>query len=318
MTHTDVTFTSEGTACSGWHFRADSDRLAGSGGRPVVVMAHGFGGTKDSGLEPFAEQLSAAGADVLAFDYRGFGASEGQPRQSISIRRQQRDYHAAIDAAKRLPGVDGDRIALWGSSMSGAHVFQVAADRAEVKAVIAMTPLTSGLAAGRASVGERSVPTTLRWTLTGLASKVAVARGASPRMMPLVAHPGQPGALALDGAYESYTAMAGPTWRNEIDAAVGMEIGAIRTAAAAKRMRARLLVQIADFDRYVPAASVAKTAVLGRGEVHHYPCDHFDVWPGHDWHARVAADQVAFLTRVFAPGVTSDRSAGTTPRLRSV
>jgi uncharacterized protein len=320
MTHTDVTFTSEGVSCSGWHFCADSDRLAGAGGKPVVVMAHGFGGTMDSGLQPFAERISAAGADVLAFDYRGFGASEGAPRQSISIKRQQRDYHAAIDAAKRIPGVDPERIALWGSSMSGAHVFQVAADRAEVTAVIAMTPLTSGLAAGRASVGERSVLTALRWTLTGLASKVAVARGASPRMMPLVAHPGQPGALALDGAYESYTAMAGPTWRNEIDAAVGMEIGAIRTAAAAKRMRSRLLVQIADFDRYVPAESVARTAVHGRGEVHHYPCDHFDVWPGHDWHDRVAADQVAFLTRVFAPAgsATDDRAAGTTRRLRSV
>lgn len=320
MTHTDVTFASEGVSCRGWHFRAESDRLAGTDGKPVVVMAHGFGGTMDSGLQPFAERISAAGADVLTFDYRGFGASEGTPRQSISIKRQQRDYHAAIDAAKRISGVDGARIALWGSSMSGAHVFQVAADRAEVRAVIAMTPLTSGLAAGRASVGERSVLTALRWTLTGLASKVAVARGASPRMMPLVAHPGQPGALALDGAYESYTSMAGPTWRNEIDAAVGMEIGAIRTAAAAKRMRSRLLVQIADFDRYVPAESVAKTAVHGRGEVHHYPCDHFDVWPGHEWHDRVAADQVAFLTRVFADdvGATEDQAADTTRRLRSV
>ncbi len=29
MTYTDVTFTSEGVPCSAWHFRADSDRLAG-------------------------------------------------------------------------------------------------------------------------------------------------------------------------------------------------------------------------------------------------------------------------------------------------
>ena len=49
----------------------------GRTGAPVVVMGHGFGGTKDSGLEPFADRLSRAGLDVLAFDYRGFGASEG-------------------------------------------------------------------------------------------------------------------------------------------------------------------------------------------------------------------------------------------------
>lgn len=301
MTHTDVTFESCGVGCSGWHFRAGSDRLAGPGGRPVVVMAHGFGGTKDSGLEPFAERFAEAGADVLAFDYRGFGASEGEPRQSISIKRQVQDYGAAIEHAKALPDVDPDRIAIWGSSMSGSHVFHVGADRNDVAAVIAMTPLTSGLAAGRASVGERSVLTALSWMAAGLGSRWSVARGRGAKLMPLVAHPGERGALALDGAYESYTSMAGPTWRNEIDSSVGFEMGGIRATPAAKRLTSRLLVQIADFDRYVPAQSVVKTAVAGRAEVHHYPCDHFDVWPGHDWFEKVAADQVAFVGRALAP-----------------
>jgi pimeloyl-ACP methyl ester carboxylesterase len=301
MTRADVTFISQGIACSAWHFRATSDLLAGQGGRPVVVMAHGFGGTKDSGLEPFAERIASAGADVFAFDYRGFGASEGQPRQTISIRRQVQDYWAAIDAAKGVPDVDQDRIAIWGSSMSGSHVFHVAADRDDVTAVIAMTPLTSGIAVGRAAIGQRSVFTALSWMATGVASRVSVARGRRAKLMPLVAHPGQRGALALEGAYESYTSMAGPTWRNEIDSAVGLEMSGIRSTAAAKRLRSRLLVQIADFDRYVPAESVARTAVHGRAEVHRYPCDHFDVWPGHGWFDKVASDQVAFLARAFAP-----------------
>jgi uncharacterized protein len=306
MTYTDVAFESHGVASSGWHFRAESDRLAGPGGRPVVVMAHGFGGTKDSGLEPFAERFAAAGADVFAFDFRGFGASEGLPRQSISIKRQVQDYGAAIDAAKALPDIDPSRIAIWGSSMSGSHVFHVGADRDDVAAVIAMTPLTSGLAAGRASVGERSVLTALSWMAAGVASKLSVARGQGAKLMPLVAQPGERGALALDGAYESYTSMAGPTWRNEIDSSVGFEMGGIRATPAAKRLRAPLLVQIADFDRYVPAQSVVKTATAGRAEVHHYPCDHFDVWPGHDWFDKVSADQVAFVARALAPASMAD------------
>ena len=306
MTYTDVVFASHGVPCSAWHFRAESDRLAGPRGRPVVVMAHGFGGTKDAGLEPFAERFAAAGAHVLAFDYRGFGASEGEPRQSISIKRQVQDYGAAIEAAKALADVDPSRVAIWGSSMSGSHVFHVGADRNDVAAVIAMTPLTSGLAAGRASVGERSVLTALSWMAAGVASKVSVARGRGPKLMPLVARPGEPGALGLDGAYESYTSMAGPTWRNEIDSSVGFELGSIRATPAAKRLTCRLLVQIADFDRYVPAHSVVKTAVAGRAEVHHYPCDHFDVWPGHDWFDKVASDQVAFVTRALAATSLAD------------
>ena len=306
MTYTDVEFVSHGVPCSAWHFRAESDRLASPNGRPAVVMAHGFGGTKDSGLEPFAERFAAAGAHVLAFDYRGFGASEGEPRQSISIKRQVQDYGAAIEAAKALADVDPSRVAIWGSSMSGSHVFHVGADRNDVAAVIAMTPLTSGLAAGRASVGERSVLTALSWMAAGVASKFSVARGRGPKLMPLVARPGEPGALGLDGAYESYTSMAGPTWRNEIDSSVGFELGSIRATPAAKRLTCRLLVQIADFDRYVPAHSVVKTAVAGRAEVHHYPCDHFDVWPGHDWFDKVAGDQVAFVTRALAATSLAD------------
>lgn len=263
-------------------------------------MAHGFGGTKDSGLEPFAQRFAAAGIDVLAFDYRGFGASGGVPRQSLSVRRQIDDYNAAVEAAKTLDGVDPSRVGLWGASFSGGHVLRVAAERDDIGAVISLTPLTSGLAVSRAAAASRDMVTSLRWTLTGVRNRFAVRRGGRPTMMPLVAPVGEPGALALDGAYESYTALAGPTWRNEIDSSVGLEVVGVRTNAAAKKMRCPLLVQIADFDQYVPAAAVATTAAHGRAQVHHYPCDHFDVWPGHDWFDKTVSDQVAFLTRTFS------------------
>ncbi|WP_197373948.1 alpha/beta hydrolase [Mycolicibacterium baixiangningiae] len=298
-TYDEVSFTSMDTRCTGGHFRSESDRLAGPHGRPVVVMAHGFGGTMDSGLAPFAERFCSAGADVLTFDYRGFGASEGLPRQSVSVHRQLQDFHAAVVAAQRLPGVDPVRVVLWGSSFSGSHVIRVAAGRADVAAVVAMTPLTSGLAASRAAVAHRDVGAALRWTLVGLKSRIALARGRAPSLMPLAARPGQPGALALEGAYESYLSIAGPTWRNEIDAGIGMELVKVRTGRSAKQIRVPVLVQIADFDRFVPAGSVARTAVQAGAQVHHYPCDHFDVWPGHQWHDRAATDQAAFLDRVF-------------------
>jgi fermentation-respiration switch protein FrsA (DUF1100 family) len=305
MTYNEVEFDSDGTVCRGWYFASATDVLAGPHGRPIVVMAHGFGGTKDSGLAPFAEKFSAAGIDVLAFDYRGFGASEGVPRQQISIDRQVGDYQAAIAEAKQLPGVDPDRIALWGSSLSGGHVIRAGAGRDDVVAVIAMTPLTDSLATGRAVIVQYNLARALRSTADGLRSRIAVARGRGPIMMPLVSQPGGPGALALDGAYDSYVSMSGPTWRNEVDAAVGLELAMIKTKTYAKALRGKLLVQIADFDRYVPAEAVAKTAVHGRGQVHRYPCDHFDVWPGHDWFTQASDDQVRFLTRVLNPAAVS-------------
>lgn len=294
MSYRELSFTSHGTRCSAWHFRA-----SGEHSRPVVVMAHGFGGTKDSGLEPFAERFAAAGIDVFAFDYRGFGSSEGHPRQTISLERQLADFHSAIAAVADLPGVDQDRIALWGASMSGGHVLQVAGDRDDIAAVIALTPLTSGLAAGRAAIGERDVLTALRWTATGVRSKLSVARGGAATLMPIVGRPGEPGALTLSGAYESYLGMAGPTWRNQIDSSVGMELRRMNVKAAVRRISCPALVQIGDFDRFVPAGAVAKTAELARAQVHRYACDHFDVWPGNEWFDKTVEDQLVFLQRVL-------------------
>ena len=117
-------------------------------------MAHGLGGTKDSGLEPFATALAEAGLDVLAFDYRGFGASGGTPRQRVSMAGQLEDYRAAMAAAARLPGVDPRRLVLWGVSLSGGHVLAAAAGRDDVAAVVSLTP--AGRRAGRRPAGAEA------------------------------------------------------------------------------------------------------------------------------------------------------------------
>lgn len=251
MSLDEITFSSgHGPAraeCHAWHFTGEGDALAGEAGRPVVVMAHGFAGTKDSGLQPYAEGLAAAGLDVLAFDYRGFGSSAGSPRQTVSMAAQLEDYRAAMSAAARLPGVDPRRIVLWGVSLSGGHVLAAAAGRGDVAAVVSLTPLVDGRAAGRHALAHHKPTAMLRSTVLGVRSKVG-----SPVMMPVVAAPGELGALTLPGCMEDYLALAGPTWVNEVDAAVGLELGSHRPITSAEHVAAPMLVQIADFDRSAP------------------------------------------------------------------
>lgn len=297
----DVSFDSGGARCGAWYVAAGSDGLATESGRPVVVMAHGFGGTKDSGLQPFAERLAAAGLDVLAFDFRGFGTSGGTPRQTVSVQRQLEDYRAAMTAAAALPDVDPQRLVLWGASLSGGHVLAAAAGRDDVAAVVALVPLVDGRAAGRLALSHHAPSTLLRSTVNGVRSKVAAARGSEPVMVPLVARPGEVGALTLEGAYDDYLSIAGPTWRNEVDASVALEMGSFRPVKHAADLRCPLLVQIADFDRSAPPHAAAKAAFKARGEVRHYPCDHFDVWPGHEWFEPAVEHQVHFLRRHLQP-----------------
>lgn len=290
-----VTFASGGDPIDAWHFPGAGSALASSVGRPVVVMAHGLGGTKDSGLAEFAVPLAEAGCDVLAFDYRGFGSSGGTPRQTVSMQRQLDDYRAAMTAARLLPGVDPARLVLWGVSLAGGHVFAAAAGRDDVAAVVALTPLVDGLAAGRHALASHTKREMLRSSVEGFRSRLGRAR-----MMPIVARPGELGALTLEGSLEDYLSVAGPTWRNEIDATVGLELGNHRPGKLAKQVTCPTLVQIADFDRSAPPHASAKAAFKARAHVRHYPCDHFDVWTGKAWHDQVVKHQVEFLTRLFA------------------
>ncbi len=293
-----LSFASHGTTCEAWYFEpAGNSPFATGEGSPVVVMAHGFGGTKDSGLEPFASRLAESGLAVFAFDYRGFGASEGQPRQRISLTGQVEDYRAAIAAAGRVPGVDAQRIVLWGISQSGGHALSLAADRSDICAVVAMVPMIDGLSAGRSAVAQVGVGAVARSGAKAVRSALAGRLGGKPTMMPLVGKPGEYAALTADGYYEQYLAVAGPTWRNTVDAAVGLEIGPYHAARHANRITAPVLVQIADFDRAAPPHAAAKAAFKARAEVRHYPCDHFDLFAGNPWFDSAVDHQLSFLRR---------------------
>jgi predicted alpha/beta-fold hydrolase len=76
----EVSFTSRGEICRGLFLKAESEQSW----QPCVIMAHGLGGTIDSGLMPYARRFVDQGFSVLLFDYRHFGFSEGEPRQLIS------------------------------------------------------------------------------------------------------------------------------------------------------------------------------------------------------------------------------------------
>lgn len=306
-----LSFRSDGIDCEAWHFPAQSDVLTGSAGRPIVVMAHGLGGTKDSGLAPYARRLAAAGLDVFAFDYRGFGGSGGEHRQSVSMEGQLRDYRAAVSAAAAIDGVDAKRIVLWGVSLSGGHVLAVGAGRDDVAAIVSMTPLVNGLAAGRLAFENVPAASIARSTALGLRSKIRQRAGKSPVMMPIVAAPGEIGALTLPGYRDDYLGIAGPTWQNTIDAAIGPEIGGYRADRHAAAITAPVLMQIADFDRSAPPHSAANAAVKARAEVRHYPCDHFGVYDGQAWFDRAVTHQIQFLTRHLAQSPSgSDESPG--------
>src|SRR3984957_7652755 len=121
-------FMSHGTRCTAW-----LTLPAGDGPHPAVVLAHGLGGTHGMMLSQYEQHFAAAGVATLAFDYRNMGASDGQPRQRIVMRRLRQDVASAVGFLREQPTIDAKRIGLWGTSLGSMHVVRVAAADPDIR-----------------------------------------------------------------------------------------------------------------------------------------------------------------------------------------
>jgi cephalosporin-C deacetylase-like acetyl esterase len=149
----DVEFEAEGgVKLRGWLMSPH-----GSGPHPAITMAHGFAGVKEHGLERFARAFAADGFVVLVHDHRGFGASEGEPRQDVDPWRQIADWRRAISFLERRPEVDPRRIGLWGTSYAGGHAIVLGATDRRLRCVVAQVPTISGYEQGLRRVAPDDV-----------------------------------------------------------------------------------------------------------------------------------------------------------------
>ncbi|MGB3481714.1 MAG: alpha/beta hydrolase [Mycobacterium sp.] len=119
------------------------DTAPPAGGYPVVVPASGFQGLKIIHPERFARALTARGYAVLAFDYRGFGWSEGE-RGRLVPQEWVEDVRSAVDAVSAHDDLDADRIALLGWGLGGGVVVAEAAADDRVRAVAMLNGIASG------------------------------------------------------------------------------------------------------------------------------------------------------------------------------
>ncbi len=291
MKRSDIEFKSGGLTCAGWFFDPETDAPG-----PCIVMAHGLGAIKEMRLDAYAERFSAEGYRVLVFDYRHFGGSEGEPRQLLDIGRQLQDWRSAITHARNLDGVDPDRIILWGSSLSGGHVMEVAAGDDAVAAVIAQVPHAYALSSLQATGlwhGARLAPHGLYDGLKGLL-------GLKPHYIDAC---GPPGSLAIMTAPEAlqYLDLVPETYDfdKRIAARFLLQVMFYSPAAKLNRIKAPVLMQVAWKDQTTPpGAAIAAAKTNRRVKLKSYDVGHFKLYLG-DWFETTVADQIAFLNSHF-------------------
>jgi len=296
--HQNIEFKSKGVTCRAWLYPGEGDDFSGTDGKPCVIMAHGFAGTRDAGLAPFAEKFAAAGLNALVFDYRHFGDSDGEPRQLLSISKQLEDWAAAIAHARHTTGVDPARIALWGTSFSGGHVITAAVRDGRVAAVTAQGPMMDGFTALNNVIAYAGLGQVARMAWAGLRDAARAVAGREPYRIPAVGRPGELAAMTADDAYDGYTAITPSDWRNEYCARLGLVLGSYRPGLKTPKLGCPTLIQVCERDSVAPARAAIKAAerAPGRVELKRYDVGHFDVYVGEGFE-QASNDQLDFFRK---------------------
>ena len=303
----EVSFDSDGSKIAGLLYLP----AEGVGPWPCVVMAHGFSGTMDWIVPDFAAAFARGGLAALTFDYRHMGLSEGEPRQLVDRRRQLDDIRCAVRQARALPQVDGTRIALWGTSLGGGHVINLAADEAGIAAVVANVPAIDMFFKG---LRGRFVPphlhlgkgTVARSLLTlvaaALLDAVRGAVGLSPHYVPVYGPLGQaifsdPALADLFRDVEEHA----PSWRNRVTPRFFFSAPRYREGTV-ERISVPLMVTVARDDEVISTSFLKRTVAKAPHHViREYPVRHFEMYHGAVRDA-VAADQLAFLQEHLLSG----------------
>lgn len=291
MSCIDIDFLSAGVICRGRLHLPDVEQP------PLLIMANGFGTEWQFGVKDTIKAFNDAGIATFNFDYRGFGQSEGLPRQLIDIPAQLDDMRAAIAAVKDHQAIDTKRVALWGSSLGGGHALSLAAERTDLCGLVAQVPHCCSQAAFKTvSLGSvfKGIGYSIYDSLRGLLNL-------SPYTIPIVAEPGEYGVMNHANWKQSYFQIVNSEsqWQNATPARSLARSGNYRPILTANKITVPCLLVCGDQDQGVPVDSVRNTAKkISDCRLVEYQGDHFEVYFG-DQTADLIQQETAFLKQVF-------------------
>lgn len=148
----NISFPCSGVQCNGWLY-TPSDLRPGQK-IPGIVTANPITAVKQIASPNYAERLAQAGFAALVFDYRGWGSSDGEPRNHVAPYEHVQDVKDAITWLQHQPEIDPERMGGLGISLGGAHMLYLATFDNRLDAVVAIATGINGINMWRGMFGE--------------------------------------------------------------------------------------------------------------------------------------------------------------------
>lgn len=111
---------------------------------PAIVVAHPNGGVKEQTAGLYAQHLAEQGYITISADASYQGASGGEPRSVDKPSNRIEDIHGMADFITQYPGVDAERLGLFGICGGGGYSLAAAKTDKRFKAVATLSMFNSG------------------------------------------------------------------------------------------------------------------------------------------------------------------------------
>jgi len=287
-------FSSNNLQCEAYLFTpVDSGGNLAIDVKATIILGQGFGCLWQFGCNTAIQSYVNAGYAVFAFNYRGFGESEGEPRQFINPHMQVEDWLAAIEFIKARDDLPG-AIVLWGSSFSGGHVLTAAAACDGITAVLAQVPHCDS----RSAFKHVGLKKSLSGLSHGLFGGLAALFG-HEHSIAIVAEPGERAAgLSYAGWKQAYLGMVDSScrWENKIPARCVLTGSDYNPIDTVERIGCPVYIAYGEYDQGILVSDVEATIKrIPNCQAWKFEGDHFDVYDGGKVNVENIQRQLTFL-----------------------
>ncbi len=103
---------------------------------PAIVVSGSWTTVKEQMAGLYAKKLAKEGFITLAFDFRNFGESEGEPRFFESPQLKKEDIKNAVNFLAKLDEVNSEKIGAFGVCAGAMYTLMASAEEEKIKSIV--------------------------------------------------------------------------------------------------------------------------------------------------------------------------------------